>query len=85
MEENDFWARLEFRICAEFRAFKDKQLRRNWCGGLVAEEYDPLSPQPFVRCRTWSGPDGQESWVFRLLVDPNIRSRADIKLVGFAS
>lgn len=83
MDESDFWARLEFRICAEFRAFEDRRLRRNWCDGLLAEECDLLSPQPCVRGRAWCGPDGQEPWGFSLLVDPDIRSRADISWLAF--
>jgi hypothetical protein len=69
MDEDDFWVRLEFRICAEFQGFDDQQLRRNWCDGLVAEEYELLSPQPCIRGRAWCGSDGQEPWAFKLLVD----------------
>jgi hypothetical protein len=78
MDEDDFWVRLEFRICAEFQGFDDQQLRRNWCDGLVAEEYELLSPQPCIRGRAWCGSDGQEPWAFKLQVDPSARSRADI-------
>jgi hypothetical protein len=78
MEEDDFWVRLEFRICREFPGFDDPRLRRNWCDGLAAEEYDLVAPQPCIRGRAWCGPDGQEAWAFSLLVDPSTRSRADI-------
>ncbi|GIJ34539.1 hypothetical protein [Micromonospora sediminimaris] len=37
MDEQDFWVRLEFRICAEFRGFEDRHLRWYWCDGLVAD------------------------------------------------
>jgi hypothetical protein len=78
VEEDDYWVRLEFRICAEVRGFDDLQLRGNWCDGLVAEEYDLLPPKPCIRGRAWFGPDGQQPWEFSLLVDPNTRSRTDI-------
>jgi len=40
MQEPEFWQRLEFRICAEFRGFADHALRSYWCDGLIPEEYD---------------------------------------------
>jgi hypothetical protein len=78
VEEADFWVRLEFRICAELQGFDNEQLRRNWCDGLVAEEYDLPSPQACIRGRAWCGPNGQEPWQFTLLIDPNTRARTDI-------
>src|SRR4051812_44885868 len=78
MEEDDYWVRLEFRICREFQGFDDPKLRRNWCDGLVAEQYDLPARTPCVRSRAWCGPDGQQTWQFRLYVDPGTRSRGDI-------
>ncbi|GAA3198292.1 hypothetical protein ACFO1B_01880 [Dactylosporangium siamense] len=75
--EDEFWARLERRICAEFQGFADERLRRNWCDGLVAEEFEPV-PRPCVRGRAWCGPDGQEPWAFTLLLAPGTRSRAAV-------
>jgi hypothetical protein len=62
MDEGDFWVRPEFRICAEFQGFEDRQLRCNWCDGLVAEEYDLLHEEPCIRSRC--GPSGQDPWKF---------------------
>jgi hypothetical protein len=78
MDEADFWARLEYRICAEFRGFEDKRLRSCWCDGLVAEEYDLSSTWPCIRGRAWCGIDGQESWRFVLRVSPDVRTREGI-------
>jgi hypothetical protein len=78
MEEHDFWVRLEFRICAEFQGFEDRQLRWNWCDGLVAEEYDLLREEPRIRGHAWCGPSGQEQWKFVLLVDPAALSQEEI-------
>lgn len=78
MDEHDFWVRLEFRICAEFRGFDDEQLRAIWCDGLVAEDYDFSAPQPCIRGRAWCGPSGQEPWRFTLVVDPGTRSPGEI-------
>ncbi|MEU6074111.1 hypothetical protein [Micromonospora sp. NPDC047074] len=78
LELDDYWVRLKFRIYAKFQGFDDQQLRRHWCDGPVTERYDLLPPQPRIRGRAWSGPDGQEPWAFTLIVDRNARLRADI-------
>lgn len=78
MDEDDFWVRLEYRICAEFRGFDDRELRNNWCDGLDAEEYDLRPPRPVVRGRAWCGPSGQELWRFTLLLGPGALSRERI-------
>lgn len=78
MEEQEFWFRLEFRICAEFRGFADNQLRYHWCDGLVAEEYDFCAAQPEVRGLAWCGGTGQERWQFMLILAPETRSREAI-------
>lgn len=78
MDESDYWPRLEYRICAEFRGFADEQLQWFWCDGLVPEEYDLRPEEPSVRGRAWCGPTGQESWTIRLLVCPDTRSHEGI-------
>jgi hypothetical protein len=40
VEEPEFWRRLEYRICTEFRGSKDDHLRWYWCDGLVPQRYD---------------------------------------------
>ncbi|MBX7266479.1 hypothetical protein KIF24_10860 [Micromonospora sp. Llam7] len=78
MDEQDFWLRLEFRICAEFQGFEDRHLRWYWCDGLVAEKYDLLTAAPCIRGRAWCGPGGQEPWRFVLHLSPGPRTRAEI-------
>jgi hypothetical protein len=78
MDEDDFWVRLEFRICAEFRGFDEPELRSNWCDGLIAEDEELLLPHPCIRGRAWCGPTGQDPWQFTLIVDPRTRSREEI-------
>jgi len=41
VDEDDFWARLEYRICAEFREFGDRELRMNRCDGLYEDDGAP--------------------------------------------
>ncbi|HEX8344382.1 MAG TPA: hypothetical protein VF657_06495 [Actinoplanes sp.] len=78
MEEQEFWGRLEFRVCAEFQGFAGKQLRHYWCDGLVAEEYDFSAAQPQVRGHAWCGATGSEHWQFTLILTPGTRSREAI-------
>lgn len=70
--------RLEHRICAEFQGCGDPRLRKNWCDGLIAEEYELLSARPTIRGRAWCGPTGQEPWLFTLVLDSRTRSREEI-------
>ncbi|MER7276133.1 hypothetical protein ABT369_16915 [Dactylosporangium sp. NPDC000244] len=37
-----------------------------------------MQPKPVIRGRAWFGPDGQQPWEFRLLVDPDTRARNTI-------
>jgi hypothetical protein len=78
VDEEDFWIRLEYRICAEFRGFADRELRDNWCDGMDVEEYDLRPPRRTIRGRAWCGPDGQESWRFTLLVGQDVWSREEV-------
>lgn len=78
MNEQDFWARLAFRITAEFRGYADAQLRRNWCDGLIAEEYDLGGPKPSVSGRAWCGAGGQERWRFTLVLAPGVEAPEQI-------
>ena len=66
MEEQEFWRRLEFRVCAEFAGFADRQLRHYWCDGLRPEEYYLAGAEPQIRGLAWCGPSGQEPWRFTL-------------------
>src|SRR5262245_26832805 len=85
IDETDFWARLEFRICAEFHGFEYEHLRWYWCDGLVAEQYDLLSKDPCIRGRAWRGPSGQETWRFVLLLDTATHFARGGRLVSTAS
>lgn len=78
MNEADFWRSLEYRITREFAGFEDRDLRVNWCDGLVADEYDLHGAQPLIRGHAWCGPTGQERWAFTLLLDPALDARHEI-------
>lgn len=70
MDEDEFWARLEHRICRELAGSPVPRLRRLWCDGLLAEERGDRPGVPEVRGRAWVGADGQGEWTFTLVVGP---------------
>jgi len=59
MQEPEFWQRLEFRICAEFRGFADHALRSYWCDGLIPEEYDLVGAERRITGVAFCGRSGQ--------------------------
>jgi hypothetical protein len=79
LDETEFWARLEYRICAELRGFEDKRLRYYWCDRLVPEEYDQLGEQKRIHGLAWIG-DGRclERWNFTLLTASTVVVKEEI-------
>jgi hypothetical protein len=79
VDEPEFWGRLEYRICAEFRGMDDDHLRFLWCDGLTPEGYDQHGEDGKVTGRAWIGRagSGQECWVFTLIAR-HVRDRQDI-------
>ncbi|GAA1642645.1 hypothetical protein [Actinoplanes couchii] len=78
MDEQDFWVRLEYRVTAEFRKIADERLRRHWCDGMIAEDYDFGGPRPSVSGRAWCGDSGQEQWRFVLVLPVGIGSSEQV-------
>ena len=65
--EDDFWKRLEYRVCDEFAGLDVRRLRHLWCDGLTPIEYliDDVSPR--ICGTAWIG-DRQNVWQFTLLL-----------------
>ena len=76
--ERDFWAALEFRICAEFDGFEDRLLRHYWCDGLIPDDYDLQADEPCIRGLAYCGQTGQEQWRFTLLIGSSVSSPKEI-------
>jgi hypothetical protein len=53
VDEPEFWGRLEYRICDEFRGFDDEHLRFYWCDGLVPERYDKDGGEWHISGTAW--------------------------------
>jgi hypothetical protein len=70
VDEPQFWARLEYRICAELRGLDDAHLRFYWCDGLVPERYDQHDEDYHIGGLAWIGQrkqSSQERWHFTLI------------------
>ena len=70
----EFWRRLEFRICVEFAGFADRQLRYYRCDGLVPDDYDLTGAEQHVSGVAYCGQSGQERWRFILVVGQHAAS-----------
>ena len=84
MDEPEFWARLEYRICDEFRGLDDDHLRFYWCDSLVPERHDTHGEECHISGLAWIGQHKQTSqqrWEFTLVVR-HARDRDEIDWHG---
>jgi hypothetical protein len=79
MDEADYWASLEYRVCREFAGMPERRLQYLWCDGFIPSEYRLDDPQPRITGRAWicNGPK-QAEWEFALLLPRPFRSRQEI-------
>lgn len=85
MNEQEFWRRLEFRVCAELAGLADPRLRYHWCDGLVPEAYNLTSAEPHIDGVAYMGRRRQASqrrWQFTLLVGQHVASADQIDWSG---
>jgi hypothetical protein len=82
VDEQQFWRRLEFRVCAELAGFADRRQRRYWCDGLLPDDYDLAGAEPRISGTAYCGPGGQERWRFILLIGRPAASAAGIDWPG---
>lgn len=79
MSEDDFWRRLEIRVCQELAAMPDPTLRWLGCDGFEPWQYFTEEGDARVEGRAWflEGP-GQTEWRFTLFLPHSFGSREDI-------
>jgi hypothetical protein len=79
VDEADYWASLEYRICREFAGMSQRHLQYLWCDGLIPEQYLLDDPTPRITGRAWigNGPR-QDEWEFTLLLGRPVGARAEI-------
>jgi hypothetical protein len=80
VEEGDYWASLEYRICREFAGMKDRNLLHFWCDGFIPERYHLDDLKPRITGRAWVClGNRQEEWSFTLLLLHPVGSRDQIE------
>ncbi len=80
MDEADYWGRLEYRICREFAAMQNWDLRHYWCDGLIPERYHLGDSTPRITGRAWIcyGQRQQEQWKFTLFMPAPVASQDEV-------
>jgi hypothetical protein len=79
MDEAEYWASLEYRVCREFDGMPDRRLRSLWCDGFIPAQYFFSEPNPRIVGQVWicNGPS-QHQWEFTLFLSHQVRSRDEI-------
>jgi hypothetical protein len=78
MTEDEFWTRLEFRICLELTGMDDKVLRGMWCDGIRGALTRPEAGPAYMSGTIWIGKTGQTDMQFAMAMPDNIVSKDDI-------
>jgi hypothetical protein len=79
MDEACYWVSLEYRICREFGAMQNWDLRHYWCDGLIPERYHLLGSEPRITGRAWiCYGQRQQEWTFTLYLPEPIDSQEEI-------
>jgi hypothetical protein len=80
MEEKEYWSKLEYRLCSEFRGMTQGHLSEYWCDGINGEAYFVAERRPRVLGHAWIcfGSKTMEEWQFELLLPHRVDSRQDI-------
>lgn len=80
MNAEDFWVRLEYRVCREIDGLRGDEFRGLWCDGFIPELLEMVDGRPAMTGRVWMGRGGkhQEQWRFLVLLPEHITAEADI-------
>jgi hypothetical protein len=80
MNESDYWARLEYRVCHELDGLRRTVARPYWCDGFSPTRYILNGPSPRILGRAWMGVGHrhQEQWEFTLMLGRPFASPEDI-------
>ena len=80
VDEESFWAALEYRVSREMAGVDECRRLGMWCDGFIAETVD-LDASPNRICgQAWVGlgPGNQEAWTFELLLPATVASREQV-------
>jgi hypothetical protein len=80
VDEREYWSRLEYRLCAEFRGMTEGHLSEYWCDGISGETYFITGRRPRILGHAWIclASKTMEEWQFELLLPHRVRSREHI-------
>ena len=79
MNANEFWERLEFRVCREFDGLSGDEFRGYWCDGFIPSQYLLDDPRPRITGKAWiCRGSAQAEWDFSVLLLQAVRSCDDI-------
>jgi len=81
MSEQDFWLRLEYRLCHEMAGNAEWQELGLWCDGIYPGVFDLGASAPVIEGESWIGlgPRDQERWSFRLFLPQAVEARSEIE------
>ena len=69
MTEDEYWSRLEYRLCYEMTGVDEWYRARYWCDGIYPTELRLDQAPPVIQGQAWIGWDsGMESWKFELVL-----------------
>jgi hypothetical protein len=79
-EEEDFWIRLEFRVCREIEKMPVFRRQQLWCDGFIPESYLLDRSPRLIIGSVWIGKGGshQEPWTFRLFLPSSSLSTSHV-------
>jgi hypothetical protein len=79
MEQNEYWSRLEFRLCDEFKGMSDKRFSNLWCDGFIPDVYLIRQKRPMITGRVWIVKvQNQQQWEFKLFLRKRFNSVDEI-------
>jgi len=79
MREADFWFRLEYRLCHEFKGLAARRCQGLWCDGFSPDKYLLDDDLPRITGEAWIGSSStMGQWQFTLLLPAPFESRKEI-------
>jgi hypothetical protein len=79
MDEAGYWMHLEYRICREFAAMQNWDLRHYWCDGLIPDRYHLQGSPPRITGQAWvCYGQRQQEWKFTLFLPDSVGSIEEI-------
>ena|SRR5688572_5410529 len=69
MNQKEYWSRLEYRLCDEFRGMSDRRFDKLWCDGFIPEVYLFHDDTPRIQGKVWIVKvQSQAEWKFQLFL-----------------